>query len=253
MTPPIGWPSPSPAWAYFLDIDGTLVELAGSPAQVLIDPALRRVMARLHERTGGAVALITGRSLAEVNRLFPMGSIAVAAQHGMERRSAAGRISRPTRSTRLTNARRELAALAARHPGLLLEDKGLSLALHYRGAPRLASYVHRVARAVAAPLGPTYCVQRGKRVIEIRLAGADKGTAIVAFLAEPCFRGRTPVFLGDDRTDEHGFAMVNRLGGYSVKIGPGRTVAQWRLPTVASVRDWLDRGYPLPVRTRVPR
>jgi len=237
--------APSPSWAYFLDIDGTLVAIARSPGGVRIDRNLRSVIEGLHHATGGAVALITGRGIADVDRLFPGLELAAAGQHGIERRDARGRISlHPFPSRRLAAVRSELTETVARHPGLLLEDKGRSLAIHYRGAPRLGGFAHRLAHTMVARLGRAFCAQSGKRVVEIRPSGKDKGTAIQDFMAEPPFKGRAPVFLGDDRTDEHGFAMVNRLGGHSLKIGPGPTVARWRLRDVMAARAWLRRAWP---------
>ncbi len=244
-------PVPNPSWAYFFDLDGTLVTIATSPGEVRIDRSLRTVIEGLHRSTGGAVALITGRRIEDVDRLFPGIRLPAAGQHGVERRSASGRISRHRFPARhLDEVRNRLAAAAARHPGLMVEDKGLSLALHYRRAARLGGYAHRLVRSLATRLGPAYCVQSGKRVVEIRPAGKDKGTAILAFTRERPFRGRTPVFVGDDATDEHGFAMVNRLGGRSVKVGPGPTVAHYRLRDVAAVRGWLQHGRPAPRATR---
>jgi trehalose 6-phosphate phosphatase len=171
----------------------------------------------------------------------------VAGQHGLERRDIAGRLTRPEGPSRdLVAARDLLTSVVGRYPDLLFEDKGLSLALHYRRAPQLASHVHRVVRSLASRLGPGWVVQAGKRVVELKPAGRDKGAAVRDFMEEPPFTGRTPVFVGDDQTDEHGFAMVNRLGGHSVKVGPGPTAARWRLPDVAAVRAWLERrpGHP---------
>jgi trehalose 6-phosphate phosphatase len=126
--------------------------------------------------------------------------------------------------------------------GLLLENKELSLALHYRRAPRLAAYAHRLARSLLPSLGHTFCLQRGKYVVEIRPAGKDKGAAVLEFMREPPFRGRTAVFVGDDLTDELGFRTVNRLGGHAVKVGRGATAARWRLRDVRAVREWLAEG-----------
>lgn len=244
-------PVPSPSWAFFLDIDGTLVAIARSPGGVRIDRSLRRVIEALHQSAAGAVALITGRPIADVDRLFPGIRLAAAGQHGIERRTASGRVSlHPFPSRRLDAVRRRLTEAVARHPGLLLEDKGLSLALHYRMAPRLGGYAHRLARAQATRLGKAYCVQSGKRVVEIGPTGKDKGKAIQEFMTERPFRGRTPVFLGDDVTDEYGFVMVNHLGGLSIKVGPGPTAACWRLRDVAAVRAWLQHGRPTPKATR---
>ncbi len=240
-------PVPGREWAYFFDIDGTLVDIADSPAGVRLDRDLRHLIEGLYQSAGGAVALITGRSIADVDGLFPGTRLPAAGQHGTERRDASGRISRhPFPSRQLDGVRHRLAEAVARHPQLLLEDKGLSLALHYRRAPRLGGFAHRLVRSLQARMGKKYCVQTGNRVVEVKPAGRNKGAAILEFMQEEPFRGRTPVFLGDDITDEYGFAMVNRLGGHSVKVGPGRTVARWRLPDVRAVRAWLEQGRPTP-------
>lgn len=239
---------PAPPWAYFLDIDGTLVAIARTPGSVRIERGLRTVIERLYRSAGGAVALITGRPISDVDRLFPGIRLPVAGQHGIERRGTSGRVTRHRfPASRLGPARMRLAEAARRHPGLLLEDKGLSLALHYRRAPRLGAYAHRLMRQLAGTLGPAYCVQAGKRVVEIRPTGRDKGTAIRDFMRERPFKGRTPLFLGDDATDEFGFAMVNRLGGHSIKVGPGATSARWRLRHDEAVRSWIEHGRPVPV------
>lgn len=236
--------------AYFLDIDGTLVDFADAPTRVRLDQALPGLVETLYQSSGGAVALITGRSLDSIDRLFPLRQLPAAGQHGLERRTAHGQITRHAGPVRaLDGARRVLAGVVARHPGLLVEDKELSIALHYRRAPQLASYAHRVMRLLRVALGDQYCLQRGKRVVELAPAGRDKGAAIASFMLEPPFVGRTPLFIGDDVTDEYGFAMVNQLGGYAIKVGPGRTKARWRLPNVAAVLAWLTSGTPVPQRT----
>jgi trehalose 6-phosphate phosphatase len=244
-------PHPDASWAFFLDVDGTLVAIAESPGAVRIDRALHELVETLTRTSGGALALVTGRSIADIDALFAGGLLPVAGQHGLERRRASGRISRHRTSVRhLAMVRGALAVAVGRHPLLLLEDKGLSLALHYRRAPRLAGYAHRLARALLLQLGPDWTMQRGKQAIELRPAGPDKGTAIEAFMHEPPFRGRTPLFIGDDVTDEHGFAMVATLGGEAVKVGPGPTCAAWRLDDVTAVRSWLERGRPVPRASR---
>ncbi len=232
-----------PDWAYFFDIDGTLLEIAASPGAVNVDHALQHLIVDLHTSSAGAVALISGRSLVDIDRLFPMILLPAAGQHGVERRDAWGRVfyhAFPSR--RLESVYRHLTHVVEGHPGLLLEHKGLSIALHYRRAPHLAGYVHRVARAALGRLGARYCVQSGKAVVELKPAGKDKGAAIQEFMLETPFQGHTPVFVGDDATDEFGFAMVNRLHGHSVKVGPGPTVARYRLRDVTLVRAWLTRA-----------
>lgn len=236
-------PPPRTDWAWFFDIDGTLIEFGASPSGVRRDTELRGLIERLYRAAGGAVALISGRAIADIDALFPGTRLPVAGQHGVERRDAAGCVSRHAFPTaQLAWARQRLEEAVARHPALLLEDKGLSLALHYRGAPRLAGFAHRLVRSLQARLGGTYCVQGGKRVVEMKPAGRDKGAAVQEFLQEAPFRGRVPMFVGDDVTDEYGFRMVNRVQGHSVKVGPGRTVARWRLRDVRAVREWLERG-----------
>jgi len=123
-----------------------------------------------------------------------------------------------------------------------VEDKGLSLAIHYRLAPQLGGYAGRLARLAAAQAGPQYMVLPGKRIVEIKPSGRDKGVAVREFMEEPPFRGRVPVFVGDDITDEHGFEMVNALGGASIKVGAGETLARWHLRDVRAVRAWLTRA-----------
>ena len=242
-TPAMAPPAPTGDRAYFFDIDGTLVDLAPSPDRVSLDLAVRELIRALYERTGGAVAIISGRALSDIDRLFPDVRLPAAGQHGLERRNAAGSISRHAfPSDELARARSELALTALRHPGLLLEDKGLSLALHYRRAPLLGGFAHRVVRAIVARSGPLYCVQKGKCLVEMKPAGRDKGVAVLEFMDEEPFRGRVPVFLGDDVTDEFGFAAVHQLQGCAVKVGAGRSVAPWRLRNVQAVRAWLERG-----------
>ncbi|MEP7181907.1 MAG: trehalose-phosphatase [Betaproteobacteria bacterium] len=236
-------PALAPDCALFLDIDGTLLHLAVTPARVHVDGEVAVLLPALAARLGGALALITGRAIADADRLFPELALPIAGQHGCERRAANGTYHRhAAAATDLARLRYGLSELVRRHDGLLLEDKGATLALHYGLAPQLAAYVHRAVRAevaLAAAAGATLKVQRGKRIVEVKPDGRDKGTAILEFMAEPPFRGRRPVFAGDDLTDELGFAAVQRLGGWAVKVGPGATRAHHRLPDVDAVRQWL--------------
>ena len=240
-------PAPRPDWAYFFDIDGTLVDFVDSPRAARLDAPLRQLVDRLYRATGGAVALISGRAIADIDEIFPGIPFPAAGQHGTERRDAAGRISHhASPSPQLERVRRELARAVARHSGLVLEDKGFSIALHYRRAPQLGGYAHRLVRSLLAPGEPAYSIQTGKRIVELKPAGRDKGVAVVEFMQEEPFRGRTPVFVGDDVTDEYGFVTVNRLQGHSVKVGPGRTAARWHLRDVRAVQQWLERGLNTP-------
>jgi trehalose 6-phosphate phosphatase len=240
VTPEGDVPAGGPDWAYFFDLDGTLVDLADAPGEVRVDEGLRHLLGALHQRSGGAVALISGRSLADLDVLFPGVPFPAAGQHGLERRGADGRVFHHPAPPGLDEARRVIEA--GRDPRLEVEDKGLSLALHYRRAPGLGGLADRLVRAAAASAGPQYAVLLGKEIVELKPAGHDKGVAVREFLAEPPFRGRRPLFLGDDVTDEDGFATVNDLGGVSIKVGAGTTGARWRLPDVRAVRAWLARS-----------
>lgn len=226
--------------ALFLDFDGTLVAHENHPAAVAIDAELRRLMEGLRASTGGALALISGRSIADIDALFAPARFAVAGQHGAERRSADGSMHRHAPAAqRLRGPLEELRRFVARHPGLLLEEKGTSVALHYRNAPGLEEAAGNEARRALAAIGDEYELQGGKFVLELRPSGRDKGTAIAGFLGEPPFAGRAPVFVGDDLTDELGFELVNLRGGTTVKVGAGPTRAQWRLADASAVRRWL--------------
>jgi len=227
-------------WAYFLDVDGTLIDIADTPDAVRVDMELLDLIARLHRASGGAVALVSGRALSDLERRLGTLRLPLAGQHGLERRDAAGRLwIHPAPPAAKWAIKEALAPVLARHPGLLLEDKGLTLALHYRLAPHLAAYAHRLMARLARAAGAALEVQGGKRVAEVKPSGIDKGTAVAEYLTEPPFRGRRPVFIGDDLNDEHGFAEVNRLGGISIKVGKGASCARFRLREVAAVRRWL--------------
>lgn len=242
LTPP-PWPVPEtgPGWAFFLDVDGTLLEYADRPVGVHVSPELAETIMRLAYASDGAVALISGRALSDVDRLFAPMVLPAAGQHGAERRRADGIYHRyPVVHDGLRRVAAELAGFTARHPGVLLEDKGMSVALHFRLRPELREAVELEMARVTAALGSAWACQPGRLVYEIRPGGRDKGMAIEDFMAESPFAGRVAVFIGDDLTDERGFTVVNRHGGLSVKVGAGETAAGWRLPDAAAVRRWLD-------------
>lgn len=234
-------PSPHADWAYFLDVDGTLIDIADSPDAVHVDATLLNLIEQLHCASGGAVALVSGRSISDLESRLGGLRLPLAGQHGLERRDVAGRLwihaAPPEAKSAIKTA---LQPILARYPGLLLEDKGLTLALHYRLAPQLASFVHRLMGDLVSTAGAGLELQRGKRVVEIKPAGIDKGAAVAEYLLEPPFCHRRPVFIGDDLNDEHGFAEVNQRDGVSIKVGKGPSCARYRLPDVAAVRCWLD-------------
>ena len=230
-------------WALFLDIDGTLLEIAPIPAAVRVPKRAVRVLASLHPRLNGAIALVTGRRIADLDALFAPLRLPAAGVHGAERRDAAGHVTASDRGTRLAPARRVLAAWQAAHTGTVLEDKGAALALHYRAAPEWEAEARRAAVDALAAVGPDFHLQEGKMVLELKAQSAGKGAAIEAFMGEPPFRGRRAVFIGDDLTDEDGFDAVNRLGGHSIAVGVDRpTRARWRLRDEQEVLDWLEHG-----------
>ena len=224
--------------ALFLDVDGTLLNIAERPQDVRVDAALIGLLERLRARVEGALAVVSGRPLRELDALLAPLVLPSAGQHGVERRDARGEM-HGYAGAAPPAAAKQLSAFAAAHPGLIFEDKGASLALHYRLAPELEANVGAQMQRLAAALGPSMQLLEGKMVVELKPAGLDKGVAIAQFMAEAPFRGRLPVFAGDDVTDECGFAEVNRLGGCSVKVGEGETCAQLRMPDVAAVHRWL--------------
>lgn len=233
-------PSPSLEWAYFLDVDGTLIGFADTPNGVELAQPLLDLIGDLHRLSAGALALISGRQIADLQSRIGLHQWPMAGLHGLERRDSTGRLwihaAPPTIKSAIKEA---LAPVMARHPGLLLEDKGLTLALHYRLAPSLAGYVHRVMAGFAQAPNQGLELQRGKYVVEIKPAGVDKGSAIAEYLEEFPFKGRRPVFIGDDLNDESGFTEVNRQNGISIKVGKGPSCARFRLPDVAAVHRWL--------------
>src|SRR5204863_5210535 len=167
--------------ALFLDIDGTLLEIAPTPQSVHTGRADATLIAALYEKTGGALALVSGRSIATIDELFAPLKLPAAGQHGVERRDARGRVHQPRFSSDLLGrAADTIRAFAERHSGLVFENKGYSMALHYRLAPHLAGAAHAVVREAARALGEGVEVQRGKMVAELKPAGHDKGRAIAA-------------------------------------------------------------------------
>lgn len=231
-------------WALFLDVDGTLLEIAETPESVVVPDELKTLLRDLSVRLDGALALISGRSIQDLDRLFAPLRLCASGIHGCERREADGRIVTPgVDPVVLEPIRAELQRYADRQPGLLLEDKGYGLALHFRRAPHLGGDVATIMRRLCERLGPGYTLQSGKCVLEIRPSGFTKGSSIAAFMEQPPFAGRTPVFLGDDVTDEDGFAAVNDLGGLSIKVGATSTatMAKQRLAGVREVHQWLQR------------
>ena len=231
-------PPPPPArdWALFLDVDGTLIDFAASPDAVYVPQQLVDDLARLQDALDGAVALVSGRRIETLDLLFSPLRLTTIGLHGLQTRDGPVIHHAPVERKTVQTAAVELAA---KFPGALIEDKGITLALHWRAAPAAEEPFIEFAHW-ALTLMPGYRLQRGHDVLELRPDGHDKGDAIAALLEKAPMRGRFPVFFGDDLTDEHGFDMVNARHGMSVLVG-GRatTAARYRLHDTAAVRAWL--------------
>ena len=239
-------PAASLDFSLFLDVDGTLVELQETPADVVVGDPLKSLLTEVSQRLEGAVALVSGRSIETLDELFEPLVFPAAGLHGVERRSASGeRRGVNYCDPALGPARSALTAFVDSHPGTLLEDKGRALALHFRLAPEFETGARQAVSALVRPLAPAYHVQEGKMVLEIKPHEFTKATAIEEFLREAPFAGRTPVVVGDDLTDQAGFRLVEALGGISIAVGH-RVRGQWRFDNPAAVRQWLASIAALP-------
>jgi trehalose 6-phosphate phosphatase len=232
-------PPPSLEWCLFLDVDGTLIELSDTPLETFADGELKGLLGSVAERLGGAVALVSGRSVEYLDALFAPLRLPTAGLHGVERRKASGEMHGASFvDSQLNRARATLAALVQANPGTLLEDKGRTLAVHFRLAPHCESNVVDAVNAIAAQLGTNYHIQGGNMMLEIKPRGFSKAAAIKAFMQEPPFSGRKPVFVGDDLTDQAGFSTVEDQGGISIAVGE-RVHGQYRIADTTGVRVWL--------------
>lgn len=237
MHPP---PAPSLDWCLFIDVDGTLIELAETPFDTSASAELKELLGTVAGKLGGALALVSGRSIEYLDALFAPLRLPAAGLHGVERRKASGVLQGASfNDSQLDRARAALALLVQSHAGTLLEDKGRTVAIHYRMAPHFEPELRQAVLGIAAQLGPNYHVQSGSMMLEIKPRGFDKGAAVKAFLQEPPFSGRTPVYAGDDLTDIDGFRAVEVQGGISIAVGE-RVQAQFHLEGPAQVREWLE-------------
>lgn len=232
-----GLPLLAPDAALFLDFDGTLADLAPRPDAVWVPPSLIHTLQRLQQALHGAVAVVSGRPLEQLDELLHPLRLPSAGVHGVERRSADGYVQRLAVPA-LDRVIEAAQALCARLPGLLVERKHGAVALHYRQAPELGPYCEAALRA-ALEDAPGLTLLQGKMVYEVKPTLANKGHAIQAFLREPPFRGRRALFAGDDVTDEDGFAAVQSEGGTAIKVGDGPSCAGWRLGDPQALREWL--------------
>jgi len=225
-------------WALFLDIDGTLIDLAETPDGIVVPPDLPENLHGLSLKLGGALALVTGRALAYADRLFAPYEFPLAGLHGSERRSASGAVSRIETGKAFEDLKAALAEEARAWPGVLIEDKGSAVAAHYRQAPGQRETVEAAMPRYLDMAGADFTLQRGKMVAEIRPALASKGHALKAFLDEAPFKGRRPIAIGDDVTDEAMFRVANELGGHSIRIAETEagTDAKFILPSAHALR-----------------
>ncbi|MCB2106981.1 MAG: trehalose-phosphatase [Rhodobacteraceae bacterium] len=237
-------PLDCPSWAVFLDFDGTLVEIADRPEDIVVPAALPVALGALGTAFGGAVAIVSGRTIDVIDGFIGGAVPAVAGLHGWERRDLSGaRTHAAAELPNLDHARQHLKSLTEKFPGVLIEDKGASLAIHYRHEPLAAAACHAAAVEVVEAANGALVTLDGKCVVEVKATVADKGAAVRAYLREPPFAGRRPVYIGDDVTDEAGFKAVVAAQGIAVAVGERAadpaTAATAYLPDVSAVHAWI--------------
>lgn len=222
----------------FLDLDGTLAEFAETPDAVGPDPVRTDLLRRLDRMLAGRLAIVSGRAIAEVDRILDQALPHVAGVHGLERRVAGGKVVSSDPHAALADAVKVFGAIARVWPNALLEAKPRAVALHYRGDPGLAPVVLQTAREFARASGLR--LQEGHMVAELLTPGRDKGGAVRAFMRESPFAGTVPIFVGDDLTDEAAIQAAVDMGGVGIVVGSRRdTAATARLRGVPQVMAWL--------------
>ncbi len=233
--PPVSLPRP----ALYLDMDGVLAPLADTPEAVVPHPERTAALRAVADRLQGRVAIISGRTIEEIDRIAEASATSASGVHGLERRRADGSLHRAEAAPEVRDAVTAFENFARTRPGIIVEDKAVSAGLHYRGAPAEADSAMALASDLAKQTGLT--LQAGNLVVELKTPGTSKGTALNAFMKEPPFAGAVPVMLGDDLTDEDGFRAAEALGGFGVLVGPPReTAARHGLPDVEAVLAWLN-------------
>lgn len=226
--------------ALLFDLDGTLAPIAATPQQAQVPQETLGVLQRLEKLATGAVAIVSGRPLSQIDSLIHPLTLCAAGLHGAQWREPDGSVHQlPVDTAAVAAMVSSLAPMVDRWPGLQLEDKGLSLAVHYRNAPDHEHDVRIAAEAALQPHVDRFVLQPGKMVIEIKPRQASKAAAINRMMGLAPFAGRVPLFAGDDLTDEAGFQAVKAMGGITIKVGEGDTAADFRLPTPAALASWL--------------
>ena len=229
--------------AILLDIDGTLLDLARTPREVWVPPGLAATLHALRERTKGALALVSGRSLNDIDLIFAPDRFPGVGGHGAEMRLSTDSEAVATHAPPMDKELKgRLAAIARLSPGILLEDKGYSLALHYRLAPHAEKAIYEAVSLIRADL-PNAAIEvlPGKCVCEIKQAGFDKATGVRELMNHEPFRGRRPIFIGDDVTDESVFAIMPALGGLAFSVGRHANGVAGHFAEPGDVRAWLKR------------
>ena len=227
--------------ALFLDFDGTLVELAARPELVRVDDRLARLLERLRTTLDGRVAIISGRSVDGILSLFGPLPLTIAGSHGLEVQSHDGTRTLPERPAALDRILGIMKDFAQATPGLLVEEKPFGAALHYRSVPDMEPAAIHLAETLATE--SALHLQTGKMMVELRLGGGDKGSALRQLMAASPMNGYTPVFLGDDDTDEPAMVAAADLGGAGVLVGaPRDSSARYRLANVNATLDWLEHA-----------
>lgn len=232
---------PAVALAVFLDIDGTLLEFAETPDAVVVPAGLPGLLMRMRDRLDGALALVSGRTIDWIDAAFAPARLACAGEHGAAwRLSPQDDVQRHESPAWLARLDASATRVIEAWPGIVVERKPSSLAIHYRRSPELAGRVEAAVSEIAADLGPTVELLRGNHVLELRMAGAGKGAAVERFMAVPPFAGRVPVMIGDDVTDEDGFRAARALGGLAIAVGPRESaLANGHLRDPLAVHHWL--------------
>jgi trehalose 6-phosphate phosphatase len=230
-------------YAFLLDIDGTLLDLAPTPREVWVPPDLAETLSRLRDKTAGALALVSGRSLNDIDLIFAPEQFPAVGGHGAEMRISTDSEAVATHAPPMDKElKRRLAAIARLSPGILLEDKGYSLALHYRLAPHAEKAIYEAVSLIRADLpNAPIEVLPGKCVCEIKQSGFDKATGVRELMAHEPFRGRHPIFIGDDVTDESVFAIMPDLGGLAFSVGRRAQGVADHFDEPRDVRAWLAR------------
>ncbi|HET7314099.1 trehalose-phosphatase [Salinisphaera sp.] len=237
-------PAPDDRWALFLDVDGTLIHIAEHPESVQPFPCLGEILGRAADALDGALALISGRPIAEIDRLTGRVAPAASGLHGLELRTPVGGYEAPQgQAPGMSRARERMSGVAERHAGLYFEDKQATLALHYRNAGCDArAEAEQVVDDIVETSDGALAVLAGKAVYEIKPSRGDKGRALQRLMTNPPFAGRCPVYVGDDVTDEAAFVAVNSLGGVSIRVGEAApSAARYRINTVDEVLEWLEQ------------